>query len=218
MELLKEFPITPPNALVNYSYSDIASGTGYIKYLGGVTVASTYILSPNTFYSNNINTTASADTATATKLFDIDFDLTSFQLPITLRGTAYIAVPFIVNVTGASTETNNIYVIAKIRKWDGTTETDIASGQSKTMSVTTSSTGKRSGVVTASVVISPTNFAIGDQLRVTLEVYVWHTQSYSIEWGIGHDPKGRISDDFNTSMFETGDITIMEAHIPYLIG
>lgn len=206
-------------AIASYSFTDIVNGAGYVRYYGGFIDTGDYIMSPTIFHSNAIETrdSFSPPTSKGSAQFDIDFDTTEFTNPRNIRGTAYVSVPFAVNVTGGATENHNVQITARVRKWDGSTETDIASGDSEVMQETTNSTGNIQGVATAKVAVSKTLFKIGETLRITVEFYYWSSQTYARSASVAHSPKGAISDNFRTSLFSDGDVTTMEALVPYEI-
>lgn len=203
-------------AIASYSYSDLLQQASYQIYYGG-SVNNSYVLNPQAFASTAVMTEDSANNSSkaGTPDFDLDFDLTEFEVSQSMKGIAIVTVPFNVNITGGATETNNIEIQAYIRKWDGSTETEIANSTSGTVSVTTASTGVRNGVATIFVDVPRTFFAAGETLRVTIHAYYWHNQNYSIAWQLGHSPDGSIGDDFRSSRFSSGDNVIMSVQIPY---
>lgn len=210
-------PFTTSNgAIASYSFSDLVQQVSYGTYYGA-SVNSNYVLSPQTIASTDIQTTDTSNNSSkaGTPDFDLDFDLTDNDLSQSIKGIAMVTIPFNVNITGGAGEQNNIEVEVFIRKWDGATETEIADGTTGVVSVNTSSTGVRNGVATAFIEIPRTHLAQGEQLRVTLQAYVWHSVSYNINWEIGHSPDGSIGDDFRSSNFTTGDPVQMIVQIPY---
>lgn len=75
-----------PDALVNYSYTDIASGTGYVVYYLCKTIlddTATYILTPNIVEG--------AYTSTSGIHPNQDYDLTPFNKPQIVKGIAYLS-------------------------------------------------------------------------------------------------------------------------------
>jgi hypothetical protein len=211
---------TQQQKLVNVNWSDIAGGTGHITFYGGEVANGEYILSRNTFYSNSIQTkeAQALNTNTFEKVIDIDFDTPILNLSQTIKGTGYFSCPFGWIQTSATSETMEVYIIVKVRKWDGSSETEISNGQSKTLSKATSSVDKFTGNITAAVEIDKTYFAKGETIRITYELWSRHSLAaiyQGQEWFIGHDPKSRIDDDILTSDFDTGDNTSLELNIPF---
>ena len=129
-----------------YSYDEIISATGYITlYFGKM---NTNVLSPSIFYSSPIHTDGSwnASGGVPYKSHDIDFDLLLNKQMI-LRGTALINATIWYTETRAGVS-RPCYIVGKIRKWDGSTETDIATGTGNSVTMATSTTDILSCAVT----------------------------------------------------------------------
>ena len=187
-----QFQPAQEQAIASYSYTDIAEGTGVVAFYGfdsKVQTARSYGLTINTIYSNTKVTDSENIThgSPAQKHLDIDFDLSSFNSPRNIKGTA------IINFTagGGGSASCIMYLIAKIRKWDGTTETEIAQAQSETETLGSN------GVVAYSthnikIAIPLTHFKKGETLRITMEGWGY---SSTVDNGVGihlcHDPKAR---------------------------
>jgi hypothetical protein len=177
-----EFDVPGESVFVSYDWNQFGTNTG-MKLFYGVSNQSAYVLTENQIYSQAIESSASITAnQAATKMFDLDFDLTTFKVPQTVLGTAIINCCMAENSVG-----NKItyYVIAKIRKWNGAVETEIANGQS------ISSNGKR--ILNISVPITTeAHFAIGETLRVTIEVWIAYTGNPSTyQYALGFDPMNR---------------------------
>lgn len=188
--LNRKFQTTSP-PLVTYDFSDIAEGTGYNEYFGA-SVSNAYALSKNAVYSNQVLTTT-YNSSTAYQLFnDIDFDV-QFNLPQDIKGTALIAIP----IGFAGTATSRLYETycnVKIRKWDGTTETDIANNTSQSVdnSADTTKVALNTSVLVSVDINEVTHFKRGETLRVTIEQYGRQvTNAANADWLIAHDPKNR---------------------------
>ena len=82
------FPIPGESAIASYSYTDIAEGTGVVSFYGAETYDTTastkYILTTNSIISNNPEIISPNG--------NYDFDLTPFNMPKTIKGTAYFSV------------------------------------------------------------------------------------------------------------------------------
>ena len=151
MTIPKRFLKSAEGAVASYDYTDIAEGTGI-----------------QTFYA-----TQSRDAATQRYLLmeaalypespviinnqDIDFDLTMFNLPKVVKGTAYVSLGAFID---GSPQTYTIAV--QVRKWDGTAETNISSVISDTVS---DSSHK---MMLLKIPLTQTNFKKGDVLRLNV--------------------------------------------------
>lgn len=151
------FPIPGAKALANYNYSDVADGTGVnlfypamsinnagevpvlINFVAGAVIASGGTIVLNGRFVGN----------------DIDFDLTPFNSPRVVMGTAYLSG--YADYDSAA----GIYLKAQVRKVSGVTETNISS------EITTDSR-TADGVVLIAIPLTQTEFAVGDFLRLTL--------------------------------------------------
>lgn len=211
---LTEFT-TASQVLLNYNYTDIASGTGYITYflLSSYNTSTSHMLDNNINYSQDIEFTSSTTTSTTfVKVSDTDFDLTEFKISQTIGGIASanmtIGIPASPQVEG--------YVIVKVRKWDGSTETDIASGQSKTKA----SIGGTGGnlLENIDVTIPKTLFSIGDVLRITIEGWARSPDGINLaKVTYGIDPKNRDGTVIIPSTDDPVSITTSLINIPFEI-
>lgn len=183
---------TQPSTIATYNYTDIAEGTGIQLFYGfgyynqaGTLV---YGLGKSTDYSETIETSSAPDdTGNYSKVIDLDFDLNAFNLPQTARGTAQVNLTQFAGYGGYDMAN---YIIARIRKWDGTTETEVASGQSAGIT-TSSNTIKK--VRTIRFTVPKTHYKKGDILRLTIELWA-KTQSagyINSTAAFGHDPENR---------------------------
>ena len=175
------------NVLANYNFVDIASGTGYINFYGGTSsvFAGTvsYMLSNNVFSADPIISTGSKNVNVGVydTVFDLDFDIT-LNRPLDLLGKAIINI----GTVGDSNQVRT-YVEAKIRKWDGVTETEIAS------STSSYSDANIYYYHCIKVDISTlTHFKRGETLRLTILVYVSSIGINGVrQVTIAHDPSNR---------------------------
>lgn len=106
----------PPSTIASFDFVDIAAGFGIINYFGVVNeqdTAQTFTLITETYPSINVET-ALPDTNTLT------FDSLVFNLPKTIKGTAFLVVPL--NYPSGA---GNGGVKLKLQHYDGTTATDI---------------------------------------------------------------------------------------------
>jgi len=200
---------------INYDWVDIDSATGYVSYDGFATkdsVSIKYHLEKSSERSNYISRplgtySAAGNYTTAGKALDIDFDTVTFKKARIIRGMAYIKVgagTFWNNDTGSDLQA--LYVIAKIRKYDGSTETEIASVQSDS---SYSGVGAGAGVDVStefniSVDIPETVIAANESLRLTIEVWLDIETDTSVGGYLVHDPGNAEERVYTSGAFATG--------------
>lgn len=173
------FPVPGASSIASYDFGDIISGTAYeLMYLGHTYTdsANGYALNPNAFYSHlkEINTAIDPNTASYAKIEDLDFDIVC-NLPRIIYGTLLVNCHYAVrNTTGGGTA--GCYLIIKLRKYDGSTETDIAS---LTTIALETGVAETYDYLTAmqKTISTPQHFAIGDIIRVTVEVWGKNTHA-----------------------------------------
>lgn len=208
------FPIPGEQALATYNFSDFAQSRGVVKFYLLSTKDSTgltyklseqQIGSPN-YDTNNLQIFVSSGPNTTNNI-DVDFDLTSFNNPVTIEGKAIVFLGFEYNRTGAN---GTLIFTLKLRKWDGSTETDIATVTSETF--TTSSKGH----LTIPITIPNTHFKIGETLRFSVLAALVAGSSTSSEVAIGIDPLNRDSTNISPSS-DTSEYTQSYINIPFRI-
>ena len=178
--------------LANYTFTEVISGTGYLKLYGINTVnISTfdYHLIGQQVFSNDQATKGDTASGTFTKIIDLDFDI-EFGFPQTLKGTAIVNIP-----NGFSTTGNyQTYVIARLTHIDAdATETQIGADQ-QTDTLNYSGEGLPGGdaeVAALRIPITTTKIKRGETIRLTTEMWMRNTGSVTDGVGeIGHDPTG----------------------------
>ena len=187
--MIKKKFVSQPQAIASYDYTDIGEGTGINKlycFSESLSGSTPYGMSTEQVYSyDNEKWIAVANTA-LTKIFDFDFDLNVFNYPKILKGSALVSVPFKSDSdTGYSITT---YIIAKVRKWDGSSETEIANATTPTIVVSASAVAKNFLIP---ITIPETNFERGNTLRLTIEVWTTRHASATGWVAIGMDPQNR---------------------------
>jgi hypothetical protein len=185
---LTEFSTTSP-VLATFSFQDIRAGEGLVAYYPATTqvdATTGYILTSDSSTYSNDETVAVTLTNEASyiKALDLDFDTSIFQLTQTFEGTCNIT--FSHSITGGNQ--GNTYLIFKIRKWDGTTETEIAEVQTENIN---SSLGDKEITGLTKVTIPRTNFAVGETLRLTMEVWGINNHATPVIITIKTDPTNR---------------------------
>lgn len=193
MAVPNKYQVTEP-AIASFDFTDIASGTGVQRfYLFESEDDSTkdYHLTSNIIFSNTIIYLV---TVGASGTNDLDFDLTPFNLPRTIEG---------IGLANLSVKTANsasdIHCICKLRKWNGTTETDLVTFTTPTLSGTSAFQ-----VFSVPFTIPKTPFKKGDTLRFTVDVI-----SVTAAGAFFIDPKDRT--------FETATTTASFIDIPFRI-
>lgn len=173
------------SAVASYDATDILNGTGIISFYAGI-ASTNKLLSSTRFYSGTGYTTSGVITSGAVeKYLDLDFDVL-INKPITLKGTCIASVPvqiFKLNITGETNARVDVYV----RKWDGSTETFVASGSSAVLTISAQNYSYK--MASASMNIPTTSLKKGEYLRVTTEGWGGSTDSNNTIT-LGHDPMG----------------------------
>lgn len=162
----------PPSRelLMNVDWSDVSNQTGFVLYNYFEVSDSTgnYNLLTKSGIDRGLSrtfTSGSLDVTTLTKALDVDFDVAPFKLPQLIDGKLLVAT--LRTVTGVTTGNVDSFNVIKVRKWDGSAETEIASAQGAT--TTRSSDGSADTVI--AVDVNKAHFKIGEQLRITVEIW-----------------------------------------------
>lgn len=204
---LNQSSIFPPSRElnVNFNWVDVSSGTGYVLfdgYASPLAAGTEYVLIPSTIaddvtsvatVGNGLTTTIDpAVSGVMAKRGEIDFDMSVFNIPQTVRGDVYVRAPSTGTISGAGTRT--VKLIVKFRKWDGVTETDIASGETANQNFSSHVTFGQ----TVKIVVPRTLFKKGETLRITVEYWgqdVVGTFAYTA----GHNPRDTAGGSFNVN-------------------
>jgi len=199
-----------PSAIASYDYTDIIEGTGIIKFMAYTnkdTSGTNYSLTRQTvFYSSDIELVDNNPGVTAA--LDIDFDLSPFNSPVTIRGTAVVNVCF---ECQADIESGTGYAIAKIRKWDGAAETEIASTQSESLT-------DDYRILALNINVPKTHFKKGEILRLTIYCYGEKTaggNNFHVVFGC--DPQNRDGTWIVPSTDNPVSTTKLEFYCPFEI-
>ncbi|MCK5614908.1 hypothetical protein KAR91_74285 [Candidatus Pacearchaeota archaeon] len=159
--------------IASFDAVDLASGTGFVKYFllaQEDSAAETYHISDSVLFSDEVRVSqyhTGASEGSPVKTSDKDFDLSPFNLPRTIKGIATLNIPYIFDGL-ASANTKEAYLLIKLRKWDGSSETEIASVQTETLSLGATEV---TDVWSLNMEVPKTPFKKGDVLRVTVETY-----------------------------------------------
>lgn len=213
MVTLKKEYQSQPDAIASYDYPDIAEGTGVVRFYGIIQENSAgvfYVLSNNAI-------TASADCIQATlnqtgnvfaKIIDADCDLSAFNMPKTIKGTANFVIPIV--LYGNIANNSHFYAIVKVRKVPLVgAEIEIANVQSQTE--TEHGAGQTRGhMISMKVAIAQTNFKKGETLRITIEGWGYTTEDGGTGWvQLGCNPQG------NSMGTATPVISTQSNYIPF---
>ena len=175
--------------IANYDFVDIASGTGYVNFYAGNTVDK-YLISNNTFYSDVIFVNGNTNDLNYHLVSDLDFDVT-LNRPLDLNGLGIVNVPIGLSSLSAQRQVY-AYVVVYVRKYDGSTETDIVSNTSREFTTTSAVGTTAYSMLTLDVACPITHFKKGETLRLTVASYAKTTNaSQAASVSIGNDPKSR---------------------------
>jgi len=197
----KSFLRSAESISANYSYVDVADGTGVIEFYGAQTYDTTnstkYILTTNSIYSNVPEIVNPSGT--------YNFDLSAFNLPRAIKGTAYFSVGMYMNTAA----TNGYFITAKIQKSSGGVVTDCSSAF---QGATLNSNGIWKMILIA-IPLTPTHFKKGDFLRLNLVV----DGADNGEWAMGCDPTGRNGTYITSALVSPSMSTKLTLNIPFQI-
>ena len=215
------FPLETENVIASFSFTDIIDGTGVVvmrAFTSKDNTTADYHLGTNDLYSNDIITTEAVATTHAgfEAVHDIDFDLGTFNSSRIMSGTARVNITLGGNST-STTGDKQIYAVITLRKWDGSSETDIVNKQTETLQHNVS-TGVESKTMLVNIPITTdVSFAAGDLLRLNVVTWIKKTVGNG-NLGFAHDPKDRNDDGSNIAqIIEDIDTTTLKAHIPFRI-
>ncbi len=184
--------------LANFDLIDITSATGFVTFDGlnaPDSTGSNYIMMSSSLASALVGVDVKQLTVAVprpqwseflgngsgvgTPFVDVDFDLSQFQLPRTIEGDGIVKV----NLSGDSTQSHgNLILTVKLRKWDGSSETEIVSVTAATEAGFLA--GARNSF-TLKLVIPRTHFKKGENIRLTIIVSSESTEHMAL----AHNPR-----------------------------
>ena len=151
--------------LVNYDWTDVIAGVGYVNYYPYESEDTKLLATTTAVYatSGKLYSNATAQT------FDEDFDLT-IDKPFDIDGTVLVTIPiFLFNNKTDEAQTPTSTLTVYIRKYSGTTETNLASDSVTTaVSLTGVGGGTAQVIYSFTLPVAKTHFASGDILRYTI--------------------------------------------------
>jgi len=206
-------PEQPEAAIASYAYTDIVDRTGIVLFYGYVAEDSSgksYKLSQKDVFSAEIEVSGDSPISSDSwiKKSDRDYDLSSFNLPRIIKGNATIILSY-----GLTLEDTETYILVKLRKYDGSSETEIGSAQSKTVNSDDSP-----ATAVLEITCPQTHFKAGDILRLTIEQWGRRTAGEGASSVVYHgsDPKNRDGSNIVPSTNENV-LTQILAYIPFKI-
>jgi|TARA_Y100000296_G_C5128766_1_gene234323 hypothetical protein len=218
-----------PKETLSVNFTDFATGKGIVDFFFG-TVAGSNRLSETAWYSDLIFKPGTVSvSATANQSLDEDFDV-DFIKSVTIEGDAIATICWAIR-NDEVYNSPEVYPIVKIRKWDGSTETDIVSvtGTSKFPRMDSIST-LATDIFSLKLTIPKTNFKKGESLRVSVELWQKSNGTSDMETIFLCDPMGRLKHaaDINQETWghdsnhldltsTAGAVTISKIQIPFRI-
>jgi hypothetical protein len=195
------FPIPGENVLSNYDYMDIAEGTGVVLFYGGEQAndadGTTKALQKNILASNSRSFLVST-----AGTYNYNFNLTVFNIPKTIRGTATVQVSAYRGNNG-----DGLTLTYTFYKVSGATETSFGAS---TMSFPASANAY-STTFTIPIALTETDFKRGDYLRV-LARYVKTNAASTVE--VGWDPLNRDGTNLTAASYPTQ----LKIYVPFKLG
>jgi|SRR3990167_1105470 len=176
------YPIQPSEATASFDYADIQEGTGVTVYnlaraeVSGGTITS--ILSRAEVYSEFFEVSGASSIG---KISDIDYDVI-FARPQNIKGTAYANISHVCLPSGGASDS---FLVVRARKWDGTTETELANATSRVLSSAAAAAHK---VQLIPLVLPLTHFKKDETFRLTVEAW---SSGVNGTFGYGVDPQNR---------------------------
>lgn len=143
--------------IVSYTRSELACGNGTIDVWLAKGNTTNMIIPTKGYTGPRYYEFANASTT-----IDHDFDML-LNKPLTLFGKTIVGIP----VRSVNPATFNLYAQVYIRKWDGASETEIANGQSQTISFTADAYWMMGCPVD---ITTETTIKAGEYLRVTIKL------------------------------------------------
>ena len=220
------FPIPQETAIASYNFTDIAEGTGVVVFFGAAhdeAGTTKYFLTQNQIFSRYTSLSATTNNTALVQILDEDFDVT-FNLPQRMKGKVRIA--FSMGYNGPSNQEKQVRVTVKLRKFDGSTETELGSAVTEIFGGTGTDGKSANNALSLTMNLeidmsaTITHFKKGETLRVTILVEGRDPDGNEEgHMGIGIDPKDRNDIHFQGTLavIDDADTTTFEVHVPFLI-
>lgn len=163
-----------PEFVASYDYVDYIQNQGvlylYLSQAKDENATDTLILTPSQYDSSSIEKSITLSTTTDfEKLGDDDYDL-MVNSTFVISGTGIAEFTTAAKEWSSNGKKCRLYLIVRLRKYSGTTETEIANGKSSTNLADNDFVYSRESIKLS--VTSPVKFSKGDILRITIESWI----------------------------------------------
>lgn len=205
--------------LVNYNYTDILQGVGYITLYGAIDQSSSGILTPHSLASDQVASTTSVISGAYALAIDKTFDMT-VNTPLSVKGITNIVVPLDLSVAGTS-KSARAYIDATLSKVTNGVATTIKNISGAELVDTTDGAGTETYSHEKLMLLRfdtpQTNYGRGDTIRLNTKVYAKYLAApITATVSLGHDPQDR-SSTISGCIFGTGESTQMILSLPVRI-
>lgn len=191
-EIPQVIPRGTQTSVASYDYTDIASGLGFVTYYPCATLSGTgtlaYFLVTTTDVRPDQDAGGASTTNSTVSSLSINFDTSTFNLPRTAKGTAFVNFA----VRNPDADVTNCKFSAQLKKVasDGTTLTNLSSAVERNYG---SGGGGALGATTTqqiffSLALTQTQIKVGEKLRLTIILTLDDASDNIVMY---HDPAGR---------------------------
>lgn len=206
--------------LVNFDFTNFATGTGFVTlYAGEIFSGAIGLLSPNTFYSYRaLSCSASTSTnGSASQFGHLLFDL-PVEKPFRVEGDCVVQIP-LGCAPGAVASFNVSAEVTIIQVFEDGTSSALSTTSGAILRQQ-SSNNTFTGTIPHLLPLPRTLFKPGESLRLMIKAYGWCDTSNGARFLIGFDPEGRItSEGFEeaAATFLSGDNTKLKVSLPFKV-
>lgn len=176
--------------LVNYDWQDIVSDQGYATYYlanaqdsSAATVNMITAVKADSYTQKSTASAGNANSGTYSKEFDEDFDLL-VNRPVRINGKVIVVLTL---HTAYDYDAFDAYWRVRLRKWDGSTETEIASAKTENLTNLADIDIRRTFIMD----VSDSSFKKDEYIRITVEGWVANSANSGSLIGVWHDPTSR---------------------------
>lgn len=191
----------------SFDFTDIDEGTGTVVYLPA-TGTDQNLMVKEAIGSNTTSSTAVTTSTSAVKVLDIDFDV-QFNTAKVLKGLCLVSISHGISDVSTDAASYESFIIAKIRKWDGSSETEIANNQGDTHDFPNGNTTQSNTDLIEINIATGVKFKAGETLRLTIEQWGRALTGGDGHFGFGHDPQARV-DSESTKVIADTETTKLE--------